>query len=142
MMIFIYILLIYFLYNLYYILPSSVIHYVYTNQYIHNIEEDKERLFNVLSNELVQEIKELEFNNEYVHLFNQSTSKTRILKHGDVLTNVVVYIPENNIKWDDDTYFTNEQGLFYFPENNSIINVKGTLKYLSNTSKELKVLIH
>lgn len=136
----VYILLIYFIYNLYKILPSSIIHYTPSNQYLHTISDD-ERLFNVLSDELVQEIKELRFDEEYVHLFNDYSSKTQILKHGDKFENVMMYIPENNIKWDDETYFKKGE-TFYFPQNNSILNVKGPIEYVSNTNKILKVLLH
>ncbi len=140
MIFFFYILLIYFVYNLYKILPSSIVHYTPSNQYLHTISND-ERLFNVLSNELVQEIKELQFNEEeYVHLFNDYSSKTQILEHGDTFKDVMVYIPENNIKWDDETYFKKGE-TFFFPQNNSILNIKGPIEYISEKGKELKVLI-
>lgn len=126
------------------IFPKSVIPYE-ENLDECSIEINSNRNFDIMSNDYLLEIDEYikqKINDlSFVYLFKGYKSKLHKLNDGDIIPmNNLVYIPNNNISWSDNTYFEDFNRV-YFPKSNSSILSNHDLMFHSDPRKSLFVFI-
>lgn len=133
-------------------LPSSEYNEQKINIYKHVLNYNRDhsnviREFNVLNKDLYEEVEEVfcklsHKNNNYVtiYLFKDFKCYFELTNPEIVQPYTLLYFPNNNITWDSNCYYYNEdKKLYIYPEKNSIIYCSYPLKYVGNQS--LRIIV-
>lgn len=130
--------------------PVSEIPKIHINDYKYEFtipEEDTFREFDIFNISILGEIEELIqdcSDNSSFTLIKGFNSYVADISNGFVFSpHMLIFIPQNDIHWSDDTYFQAlTDNTKYFPETNSLIyHPKSPIIFNSNKQKNIKVII-